>query len=352
MTMKKNIILAFLLLCFCSCSKERNGGEIPMLTRGYINLEITEEHTANDSPSDDIKTLRFIVITDLGSFPKTEVNEYKEVVESNRASALNAVLEVSQTESGINNKLIVVIANEPGGMKNDLDNVSTLQELDNIHLEMGSFVSVDHLSLQSDAVMPMSGVVWTSKNNIYSTIAEAENNRVSLSLERAVARVDVYLNTDLADGMQIIDGSTVTLGNTYAQSYFIRHEIGTHVMGKIQTVENSALTSKVWTQTVTLLDVPYKTGIPSSVYVCTFYTPERNCATDKLRLDVGVKVGGDEGFKSGGIFLTTANDENDIAHPINIVRRNTVYKVTVTIGANGITGLVQDWNSEDINTEL
>lgn len=356
--MKTKITLAFLLLFLCSCSSERMmSREMVLRADGFINIEVTDEHTDGDL-SDDIKSIRFIVFTDLYSYPKAEVNEFHEITEANRASVLKAVLKVSRTEAGENDKLVVAIANEPTGLKTQLDNVSTVQQLEEIRLDMSSFVSTNHLSLLAGASMPMSGAAWTTADNVYETEQEAgeADNLVPLMLERAVARVEVYLTTDDPDGLQTTSGSAVTLGNTYTQSYFIRHENGANVLGRIQTVASAAMTSKAWTQTDATLNIPYRTpavqGDPSSVHVCTFYTPERRNLTDRLRLNVGVKVSGDEGLKSGEIELTEAYDEHGTHHDVDDVLRNTRYRITVTIGAYGISAVVQDWYGEEVITEL
>jgi hypothetical protein len=352
--MKNCIISIFSLLLFGSCLDEVliEGGSDALLTRGYINVSVDSSN--EEATSDDIKTIRFIVFKDLSSTPKVEVNEYHEVTEGESAAALSTVLEVSVNAAGLGRKLVVAIANEPATLSDELNEVVTMTQLEALRLDMSSFVAADHLSLLSGAAMPMSGAIWTTNENIKATEQQAQLDKVALVLERAVARVDVYMNTDNTDGLQITGGSKVTLGNTCAESYLIHHNDGVNAVGRMDTPLSSAMTSKTWTQSAALLDVPYKTpassATPSSVYLCTFYTAERSCQTDKLLLEVGVNVSGDEGTKGGSIELNelTVND----GKAFDEVTRNTIYKVTVTVGVNGITALVQNWENEDIVTEL
>jgi hypothetical protein len=354
--MKNCIISIFILLLLGGCAREvqLGGGEVvePLMTRGYINVTVDSENEG--ASSDDIKTIRFIVFKDLLSTPKVEVNEFHEVSEGTSASALSAVLEVSVNEAGLGRKLVVAIANEPTALSDELDAVTLVSQLEELRLDMSGFVATDHQSLLTGASMPMSGAIWTDSDDIYAKEEDARNGRVALLLERAVAKVDVYLNTDNSDGLQITSGSKVTLGNTYGQSYLIYHNNGANAVGRIEAPESSEMISKTWTQSAASLAVPYKTPAvqsdPSSVYLCSFYTAERSCATDKLLLDVMFRVSGDEGVKSGSVKLNELTYEDGKA--FNEVIRNTTYKVTVTIGAKGMTAIVQDWKSEEITTEL
>lgn len=352
--MKKNIILAFLLLLCCSCSeeKEQPNRNVPA-TRGLVYVSIEEGAYTDER----LESLRCFVFTDMAGLPRLEYHGWSTRNPPERFSEVNYLLEVERKADDPNEKLIVVIVNEPNDidLRKKLQKVATPGDLANLELEMSHFLNDDHLSLKAGTVMPMSGAVWAS-NSVYTTKAEAEANRVALSLERVVARVDVYLNTDIPEGLQIAAGSTVALDSTYTKSYWIRHESGSRALGNIQTVEGTALIGKTWTQTAPSLSVPYHTPAypwyPSSVLACSFYTPERNCLSDKLRLDIGVRTVGDDGFKSGSLVLTTARDEQGIAHPVDVVRRNSIYKVTATIGVNDITAVVQDWNGVEIPTEL
>lgn len=361
--MKKNIIIIwFLFLFLYSCSWEeelitKDDGYInPQATRGYIDLQVTpQEYDNGFELTDDIKTIRFIIFKDQYSYPQAEVNEFREITESNRVTALKAVFEVSLTD-----KIVVAIANEPKDLSSRLNDVKTPIELDNIELEMGYFLNSDHLALLPGVMMPMSGAIWTSKNSIHPTpeAAEAKNNRVSLSLDRVVARVDIYLTTDITEGLEILPESYIELKNTFTKSWFVHHQDKNgNVLGKIQTVPTDELTSRKW-----FFDDPNEgVGLPGGavgtittiqgnskpVFLCSFFTPERKCTTDKLRLKIGVKIPGDDGFKSGGIALSEAKDKNDTIHSIDIVRRNTIYEVTFIIRSTSITAIVNGWDGEE-----
>ncbi|MDR2936020.1 MAG: hypothetical protein LBU80_01585, partial [Rikenellaceae bacterium] len=353
--MKRNIILAFLLLLLCSCSWENElapdgATPAPITTRGYIEVQVADEHTDEDDVelSDDIKTIRFFVFTDLDSYPRKEVGTPKTVItEANRASVLKAVFEVSRTEHGPNNKLVVAIANEPDAMTVDLDAVTTPRELEDLDLILSDFLSNDHLSLQSDTPMPMTGAVWTDRDDVHATpgAALAAADRVGLLLERAVARVDVYLTTEITGGVNLLPNSSITLKNTCTESPFVRHEIGDRVLGKIQTVPSAGFAGndKAWTP------APGQKNIPAdaSIYVCSFYTPERYCRADKLTLDIALAT--DDGEKGATVTLDKLYDGKGVRHDIDTVRRNNRYIVRGNIRkAQNVTAdvgiVVLPWN--------
>ncbi|MDR2910279.1 MAG: hypothetical protein LBV47_02780 [Bacteroidales bacterium] len=355
--MKRNIILFFLLLFCFSCSWEEelstgNGGPDPNITRGFISLQVTGEHTENDSLSDDIKTIRFIVFTGLYAYPKVEVNEYKTIPisEAGRVSAMKGVFELT-----IADKLVVAIANEPASMTEALNAVTTPRELEDLDLMLSDFLMSDHLSLQPGSMMPMSGAVWTNKNDMHTTqaAAEAASGHIQLLLQRAVARVDVYLTTDITGGVELLPGSRLTLKNTYTESYFVHHKSGTHVLGKIQTVASAGFAGndKSWTLAVGQQNIPVpekgtKPEKPESefAHVCTFYTPERNCITDKLIVDISLKT--DDGDKNATITLDYMYNEAGDRLPIEVVKRNNRYIVRGNIRkANLEAGVVVlPWN--------
>lgn len=364
--MKKNIILLFfLLLLFCSCSweQEQDLGDslLYQLTYGLMQVEITEN---SGQGTDKIKTVRFIVFTNPVLMPKVEKNEYydekdfviEQPLDQPAASKVKAILKVSRKENDPNDKLIVAIVNEPPAMTGTLNTIMIPGELASLELDMAYFVTDDHLSLKTDVMMPMSGAVWIGSDDIYLTREDAEQHKVTLSLQRAVSRVDVYMDTNIVGGLQIVAGSHIMLNNTYTKSYLARHEDQNgHVFGNIQSVRPGDFIQKSWILSEQLY-IPHNIlsnlDLPSSTYICTFYTPERYCELKKLILDVGVKIQGEEGFKSGEIILDAANDKNGVVHPIDIIRRNRIYKVIVNIGVNGITAVVRNWNDEEIFTEL
>ncbi len=183
---------------------------------------------------------------------------------------------------------------------------------------------------------------------------------VKLFVSRALARVDLYLvnGGTATENITVSSGSKVTLSNTYGKSPLVYHRQGTHTLGHIQTVTPSP-TPLEWTSSAVLSVPPRNTALPKaadSVFMCSFYTPERTCIVaedaDKLRVDLSAVLGS-EGIKSGGIVLDKArNVKDDVIRTLTAVERNNAYRVTATVGVSGVLGIVQDWNIEEINTEF
>lgn len=350
--MKTNITI-LVLLFFCSCThKPTDTGGEPSVN--FMQVEI-EENGANNA--ERIKTIRFIVFTGLSSDPVAEVNRlYSEedfVAEQlsgeKAASRVRIVLEVGRRSGRANDKLVVAIVNEPATMTSALNDVTAPGQLETLELAMSDFVTNDHLALLPDVPIPMSGAVWTGSDDIYPSVEQAADNTVEIGLSRAVARVDVYMNASAADGIRIGAGSTVTLDNTCDKSYYIRHvDDMEHVLGNIQTASPDDLTHRSWTMAGGQKDIPHG----EAVHICSFYTPERYCVSDKLKLRVGIVTS--EGAPRSGTFTLDRAVENatQIEKPIDVIRRNNIYRVTATIGENGITAMVNDWADERIITDL
>ncbi len=365
MKTKYTLLTAFVLLFFCSCAWEtvETGVFGARETRGLMQVEISEN---NGQGTDKMETVRIIVISDPASTPKLDFNERYTEADFTiddpsgdlAASKLKIILEVPRKPSGANEKMVVAIVNEPPGMSSALAAITTPAQLENLELEMSTILNSDHTDLQTNLLMPMSGAIWVDRYDYFETQEEAEQeeNIVRLGVSRAVARVDVYLLNGGSDSaIPVAAGSTVTLSNTCTKSWFFRQE-GARTLGRIQTVTGSGLTNKTWTSSATL-PVPAPDNDPATddaVFFCSFYTPERTCTADadvdKLKVDISAVIQS-EGTKSGGIVLNRARKDG-IEQPITAVGRNNIYRVNATIGVSGITGIVQDWNSENITQQL
>lgn len=364
MIKKYTALIAFTSLFFGSCTLEttdtRETGT--PRTRGLMTVEISEN---SGQGTDKIETVRFIVFSDPNSTPELDVNEFygEDDFESGSfsgdktASKVKITLGVPRNSGGANEKLVVAVVNEPEEMHSALDGITTPAQLENLELDLATILDPDYRSLKADAMMPMSGAIWV--NRYYDTEQEAEQepNIVRLGVSRVLARVDVYLlNGGSEEAIPIAVGSTVMLRNTYDKSFFIRNEDASRTLGRIQTVD-LGFEDTTWTSTATL-SVPAPDDDPSTddaLYVCSFYTPERTCDAaadvDKLKIDISAFIR-DEGVKSGGIVLNKASDREGVEKTITVVRRNNIYRITATVGVNGISGVVQDWNSENITQEF
>lgn len=358
MRSKYIILTALSFLFFCSCSPEQATPDDERSDlNGVMQVEITENEGAG---SDKIKSIRFIVFTNLASIPKAEINRlYSEndftaeqiPEEEKAASKIKIIMEVSRRRVSPNKKLVVAVVNEPLSMTEVLNAITTPEQLEKLKLPMSDFVADDHLSLKADTPTPMTGAVWTDR--VYSTVEEAVANGIKLEVLRAVARVDVYLAKEKDVDVQITAGSAITLSNTYTESYFVRHEDGNNHLGNIQTVNSNNFTDKSWTWTEGQKEIPDPETDPRSVCVCSFYTPERYCISDNDKLKLNVSIVTQEGAVRSGIFtLDKAKDANQDEQTINLIRRNNIYKITATVGAEVITAEIQDWEDRGISVEL
>lgn len=336
--MKRNILYAVLLslLWLPSCApdeglnvygEEKEGFGSPRTRVGFISLQVTDRHVIGDELSDDIRTIRFIVLTDLDTYPRVESADQHRIINSQdgRVAALRANLGVSKSD-----KLVVVVVNEPNNLLDRLDEIGTMRGLEALQLEMDEIITND--DYRSLAHMPMSGTVWVPADLIKDTEAEIEAADYvpnEVTLDRAVARVDVHLSTELDDGVTINAGSTITLKNTYDKSPLVYHEYKPGVdLGYIQTVPTEELLEKPFTtgqikiQENTNPDPKPDDG----PLICSFYTPERFCLTDKLEVEIELDT--DRGPRSATVTIDLMKDEDGIERPVDIVRRNNRYIVS------------------------
>ena len=341
-------LIAFALFLFSSCSWDEvvEGGPGVAETRGVMTIEVRESDGLQE---DEIGTLRFLVFKDASGTPELELNHFESVPApvTGVASKLEITLKVSRREGSSNDKIVVAIANEPAGMTSRLNAVSGYQELQDMELNLADFLNGNHLSLEQK--MPMTCVVWTDE--VFATVGEAElaGNLIEMQLRRAVSRVDVYVKKgdDVADDLKLASGTTAALKNSYGKQYFIRHQDNTHTFGRIQTVSTGFI-DRQWTLSA-------EQAISTAAPVCTFYTPERTCSaagnSDKLVLEISVLTS-EGAVRSGAFTLTKAVNESQQEEDIEVIRRNNVYSITATVGANALTCDVSGWTTENIPNEL
>lgn len=332
-------------------------------TRGWISVTVKGNNTEEPS-HDDIEHLRLIIFKNVHSRPIVEQNLTKSFSRTDRAAKLEMVVQVAH-HSGETGKLVVAIANEPTFYTPQLATIESLDELNALEFDMKYFVHTNHLQLLNEqTLMPMSGALWTP--HIYDTKAEAEAEakleRSLMQLKRAVARVDVFMTSDLGHNLELRDGSFVTLHNTFDKTTFVHDITELSEIGRIQTVAGGFI-SKKWS-------IPGQSGgggepqlpgnvgsattvpVADTVPVCSFYTPERLCLSNKLELEVGGVFDGDSGVKGGRLVLNTIAPLGGTPQPFTVVERNNAYKVVVTVRATGITGKVQEWNPTEVEVEL
>ncbi|MCD8164793.1 MAG: hypothetical protein LUE93_00805 [Bacteroides sp.] len=246
----------------------------------------------------------------------------------------------------------MVVVNEPQQMKSALEAVSNYGDLETMELDFAYFLNNNHATLQNGKSLPMTAVVATSK--VYPTAVEAEADCQAIALERAVARVQLYIRKEPGLTVNLTTGTTITLKNSYDKEFFIRHE--NSPFGQIQTVPVSQLLSKTWNPAATIPD----SAIPDSgegVLLCSFYTPKRTCTAlnnaDKLGVNIKLVLP-DGSDREAAVTLDKARGENGTEQNIEAIRRNNSYSIIANVEAREITLtlVLLPWHLIEIPTEF
>lgn len=219
--------------------------------------------------------------------------------------------------------------------------------------------------------MPMTGVIRDI------SIAPDETKTVQMVIERAVARVDVFI--EAIDGGAVTGytaGSTsVTLHNFSHDSYFVMGNVGNGTRdnadssknyGKVkEDVSESNLLTHSWTAATTeTWAYSSAPGAENRKLLCSFYTAERlfkSDYSDRLSISMAnVPKGPSDvtGITGKVIESVTKVDGtgSPTAQPFTEIRRNNVYQVTARVGKVGIQILtisVEDWGErQDIDLDM
>ncbi len=238
----------------------------------------------------------------------------------------------------------------------------TIEDLEALELDIATFVKSDHLSLLDNVNIPMTGALWTDYTKLLDERLVPSNAPLELMVHRAIARVDVYLKREttkvnsvdviLDPNLTMTAGTIITLDKTYDRTNLVMHTDadGAGTLGTIQTVDpGDFISPKSWR----ILSGEQAVSQFETTPVCVFYTPERNCLTNNEKLKLSVSIKTPEGTtRSGDLVIKEAKDKAGIVHTVDKVERNHIYKVTVTITANGVTGDVIDWGEQPIYTDF
>ena len=303
------LLVAFLF----SCSKNTvEFDEQLSNTRALLSIDLTqnagEEQVA-------IKTVRFVIFGNASSsIPYLDVNDFHEEATPLETTDIKAVIEVK----GNSDIMAIVIVNEPAGLKSDLDNIGSLSDLKNIEFTIAQLLNN---SKEEIALMPMTGI----KQGIYVKPGEAVNP-VSMTVERAVSRVDVYL--------QVTDGG--------AQTGYIN--------------DSSTVTMHTWIYSSAA-------DAKNRRLLCSFYTSER-AFTDSNKPTISMTnirkgaqptdVIGVTRQELGQITPTGGGQSQDFEG----FQRNNVYQITAKVGKLGIQIVrvsVESWGDPkniDVDVEL
>ena len=360
------ICLASTILLF-SCSREADVAyELPAhTTRAQLSIDLV--NNGDVEQQEKINSMRFIVFGSTPGGVRLDVNEHILLSTPETATDIDAqLLEVTSS----NDILVVVIANEPQSLTSKLDGIANLLTLQEMIYDISSILNSDGQIISATG-MPMTGVIRDI------SIAPDETKTVQMVIERAVARVDVFI--EAIDGGAVtgyIAGSTsVTLHNFSHDSYFVMGNVGNGTRdnadssknyGKVkEDVSESNLLTHSWTAATTeTWAYSSAPGAENRKLLCSFYTAERlfkSDYSDRLSISMAnVPKGPSDvtGITEKVIESVTKVDGtgSPTAQPFTEIRRNNVYQVTARVGKIGIQILtisVEDWGErQDIDLDL
>lgn len=354
---------AFVTLLF-SCSNDAVD-EPPALTRSLLSVGLVDEGDADRQ--EEIKTIRFIVFNDVSGGMKLDVNE--RVILANPTTATD-IKAHSLKVTPDNDIMVIVIVNEPHNLTGELDRITTLGALQEVNYDITSILNSDGEVIPSTG-MPMTGVIRDI------SILPDETQTVKMVIERAVARVDIFL--EAIDGGAITGytaGSTsVTLHNFTRNSYFVmgneangtRDNVDTSKnYGKVvESVSTGDLLEETWTaKTEATWSYSSASDAKNKRLLCSFYVAERifrSDSSDQLAVSmVNVLKGPPSvtGIAEKVIKTITKVDNSGTptAQPFTEIRRNNVYQITARVGKIGIqiiTISVEGWGkAQDIDLDM
>lgn len=360
------ICLASTILLF-SCSREADVAyELPAhTTRAQLSIDLV--NNGDVEQQEKINSMRFIVFGSTPGGVRLDVNEHILLSTPETATDIDAqLLEVTSS----NDILVVVIANEPQSLTSKLDGIANLLTLQEMIYDISSILNSDGQIISATG-MPMTGVIRDI------SIAPDETKTVQMVIERAVARVDVFI--EAIDGGAVTGytaGSTsVTLHNFSHDSYFVMGNVDNGTRdnadssknyGKVkEDVSESNLLTHSWTAATTeIWAYSSAPGAENRKLLCSFYTAERifkSDYSDRLSISMAnVPKGPSDvtGITGKVIESVTKVDGtgSPTAQPFTEIRRNNVYQVTARVEKVGIQILtisIEDWGErQDIDLDM
>lgn len=327
------------LLVSCIAEECPYNGMPQHRTQALMTIEVVKDGAEKE---DYVRTARFIVFDNASSGPSLDINELLKLnPEDQDAVTFRTTLKVNCDPD----KMLVVIVNEPESMTGFLNDVVSLAELEGMTFRMADAFNSNHTGLRTTG-LPMTGVEGrisvTEENNTESKAAT-----VKIPIERAVARVELWLKTDPQASVEITASTNVTLAKSHNQGYLIGPDPIDN-FGRMMTVSSPS-------EAVTWF---YPNPSPliltqTEQFVCAFYTPERTCSAannqDKLALYIRGLATPEES-REGVTVLTSFTSENGSTHPVTEIRRNNIYKVVGHVKTMQFEHTILPWTDANQGT--
>lgn len=310
--------------------------------KGILNLTVSR--AGGDDAHDQIRTARFIVFDDASTYPKPDVNQVISLDASQQnARSFRATLKVNQNDD----KMIVAIINEQNIHKSALDAATSPADVEKIMYNAGVLGATPADIYGSGATgMPMSGVrrgIAVTKTHT-ATPAEA-----GMTIERSVARVEVWLRTEDGVTSGILSGQSPTQVNLKRSAAAGYLAAGTMADGtRFQTGadadrnfgimfdEDNPATTFTWSCTA----AEARSIGTTSQLIAAFYIPERLCDApdnaNKLTLDI-LNVPTPRGMSGVRDVVLDAFAPQETAgapsEPLTRILRNNIYRVSAVVRA-------------------
>ncbi|MCD7901969.1 MAG: hypothetical protein LUH22_19590 [Bacteroides sp.] len=310
---------------------ENGGDDIspPTHTRADMTIEVVANGVLKD---DSVRTARFIVFDNASTSPSLDINQ-KITLDKNKQDAkkFKSIFKVSSNPD----KMVVVILNEPQAVSGLLNNMTSPLGLEDLTFEMAQAFTANHTEPLSTG-LPMTGAV---RGVTITPENDPAKNVISMTVERAVARVEVWLKKadDLREA-EVNTSTVMTLSRTHNLGYLVagtkndktRYQTGAdeiNNLGHMLTVDNP---SEIVTWNYTGSSPQQINDDGTATLVCAFYTPERTCSDasgdDKLKLTLeGIQTTGK--VKSGETLLDQFTSESGITQDLDTIKRNNVYRI-------------------------
>ncbi|RHR38248.1 hypothetical protein DWX23_15030 [Parabacteroides sp. AF18-52] len=309
-----SISMAAIFLNACSVEQSVDGGDG---LRGLMAVEVLTDGALAD---DHIHTARFIVFDDASVFPSVDINKMMTLENDDRdAKEFRTTLKVHCNPD----KMLVVILNEPATLTGFLETVTAPGDLETVTYLMAEIFNENHTATLTKGI-PMTAASYnisvTEENDTESKAA-----RVEMEVKRAVARVELWLRTELPFQSEVGRSTAVTLLKSHDEGCLMAPD-ATRNFGYMQTVD--APDKEVsWSYTDT---DPLKLA-DTLQFVCAFYTPERTCSApgdaDKLILDIR-GIGTSDGTRNAVSTLSSFSTGGGPSQYITEIRRNNVYRIS------------------------
>ena len=331
------IICVALAVGMASCSGSR--GDDPVITeRAALVIDLNDNSDVNSQ--EQIRTIRFLVFSDVTRDAKLNVNEYIELPVPGTATGITATTLAITPNDDI---MVVVVVNEPQtdgySLKAALDAVMSPWRLEEIVYDIAQILNSSNGQILESTGMPMVGVIRDI------SVVKNATAPVRMTIERAVARVDIYLEAieGGATTGYTAGSSTVTLHNITYGSYFAMGNEPNGTRGNsnedknygyvMKNVSGSSLKTGTWVAATTPDPWTWEDENPRRL-LCSFYTAERIFATGNSdRLAVSMTNIKKETLLTGVTerYITTVSKEG-VSQPFTEIRRNNVYEITAKVG--------------------